>query len=238
MKLAKQATKRPNIVVFQGSFHGRTHMAMAMTTSKTVYRAGHAPLPGGVYVSPFPDPLASDQESSINAALTCVRPPAARRDRAVRDGRGDHRAGARRGWLRARAGSVHRGHRRALQGARHPLHRRRGAERVRSLGQLVRDPGLRRRARHHLHGQGHRLRLPVLGARHPPRARRPVAEGQPRRHLRRQPARVRGGARHDRGHERARLPRQRPGPRPATARRDQRADGGAPRHPPGARARA
>ncbi len=69
VKLAKQATKRPNIVVFQGSFHGRTHMAMAMTTSKTVYRAGHAPLPGGVFVSPFPDPLASDQESSINAAL-------------------------------------------------------------------------------------------------------------------------------------------------------------------------
>jgi len=69
VKLAKQATKRPNIIVFQGSFHGRTHMAMAMTTSKTVYRAGHAPLPGGVYVSPFPDPLASDQESAINGAL-------------------------------------------------------------------------------------------------------------------------------------------------------------------------
>jgi 4-aminobutyrate aminotransferase len=47
VKLAKQATKRPNVIVFQGSFHGRTHMAMAMTTSKTVYRAGHAPLPGG-----------------------------------------------------------------------------------------------------------------------------------------------------------------------------------------------
>ncbi len=69
VKLAKQATKRPNIIVFQGSFHGRTHMAMAMTTSKTVYRAGHAPLPGGVYVSPFPDPLASDQEAAINHAL-------------------------------------------------------------------------------------------------------------------------------------------------------------------------
>ncbi len=69
VKLAKQATKRPNIIVFQGSFHGRTHMAMAMTTSKTGYRAGHAPLPGGVYVSPFPDPLASDQEAAVNAAL-------------------------------------------------------------------------------------------------------------------------------------------------------------------------
>ena len=58
VKLAKQVTKRPNTIVFSGSFHGRTHMTMAMTTSKTVYRAGYAPLPGGVYVAPFPDPLA------------------------------------------------------------------------------------------------------------------------------------------------------------------------------------
>ena len=69
VKLAKQATRRPNIIVFQGSFHGRTHMAMAMTTSKTGYRAGHAPLPAGVYVSPFPDPLATDREASVTQAL-------------------------------------------------------------------------------------------------------------------------------------------------------------------------
>jgi 4-aminobutyrate aminotransferase len=69
IKLAKQVTKRQNVIVFQGSFHGRTHLAMAMTTSKTIYRAGHAPLPSGVFVSPFPDPLASDQEATINASL-------------------------------------------------------------------------------------------------------------------------------------------------------------------------
>ena len=69
VKLAKQVTKRPNVVVFQGSFHGRTHLSMAMTTSKTVYRAGHAPRPAGVFVAPFPDPLASDQEATINASL-------------------------------------------------------------------------------------------------------------------------------------------------------------------------
>lgn len=69
VKLAKQATKRQNVIVFQGSFHGRTHLAMAMTTSKTVYRAGHSPLPAGVFVAPFPDPLASDQEATINASL-------------------------------------------------------------------------------------------------------------------------------------------------------------------------
>ena len=54
VKLAKQATGRPNIIVFQGSFHGRTHLTMAMTTSKTAYRGGYAPLPAGVFVAPFP----------------------------------------------------------------------------------------------------------------------------------------------------------------------------------------
>jgi 4-aminobutyrate aminotransferase len=69
VKLAKQVTHRPNIIVFSGSFHGRTHMAMAMTTSKTGYRAGHSPLPAGVFVAPFPDPLAPDQDAEVGRAL-------------------------------------------------------------------------------------------------------------------------------------------------------------------------
>lgn len=69
VKLAKQVTKRPHVVVFSGSFHGRTHMAMAMTTSKTGYRAGHAPLPAGVFVAPYPDPLATDQDAEVAHAL-------------------------------------------------------------------------------------------------------------------------------------------------------------------------
>lgn len=54
VKLARHATGRPNIVVFQGSFHGRTALAMALTTSKTIYRAGYQPLPAGVFVAPYP----------------------------------------------------------------------------------------------------------------------------------------------------------------------------------------
>lgn len=68
VKLAKQATGRPNVIVFSGSFHGRTHLAMAMTTSKTVYRAGHAPLPSGVYVAPFPK-----RDDEVDACLDAVR---------------------------------------------------------------------------------------------------------------------------------------------------------------------
>lgn len=54
VKLAKAATGRQHVIVFQGSFHGRTHLAMAMTTSKTVYRHKYQPLPSGIFVAPFP----------------------------------------------------------------------------------------------------------------------------------------------------------------------------------------
>jgi 4-aminobutyrate aminotransferase len=54
VKLAKVATKRPHIIVFENGFHGRTHLAMAMTGSKTVYRAGYQPLPSGIFFAPFP----------------------------------------------------------------------------------------------------------------------------------------------------------------------------------------
>lgn len=54
IKIAKIATGRQNVIVFNGSFHGRTHATMALTTSKTIYRSGFAPLPSGIYVSPFP----------------------------------------------------------------------------------------------------------------------------------------------------------------------------------------
>jgi 4-aminobutyrate aminotransferase len=74
IKLAKQVTKRPHTIVFSGSFHGRTHMAMAMTTSKTVYRAGHAPLPPGVFVAPFPRSLGTGTlDQRIDDCLATVR---------------------------------------------------------------------------------------------------------------------------------------------------------------------
>jgi len=42
------------VIVFNGSFHGRTFGTMAMTTSKTIYRAGFSPLVSGILVAPFP----------------------------------------------------------------------------------------------------------------------------------------------------------------------------------------
>ncbi len=54
VKLARHATKRANLIVFQGSFHGRTAQAMTMTTAKTGYRHKYSPLPAGVFVALFP----------------------------------------------------------------------------------------------------------------------------------------------------------------------------------------
>ncbi len=54
VKLARHATGRTNIIVFQGSFHGRSNQTMAMTTSKTIYRQKYQPLAAGVFVAPYP----------------------------------------------------------------------------------------------------------------------------------------------------------------------------------------
>lgn len=71
VKLARQTSKRPNVIVFQGSFHGRTTLAMAMTTSKTVYRVGYQPLPAGVFVAPFPYSYhyGWDEETTVDFCL-------------------------------------------------------------------------------------------------------------------------------------------------------------------------
>jgi len=57
VKLAKVVTRRPAVIAFRGGFHGRTHGAMALTSSNVKYRAHFEPLMGGVHFVPFPYPL-------------------------------------------------------------------------------------------------------------------------------------------------------------------------------------
>ncbi|KAG0648920.1 Delta-aminovalerate aminotransferase [Hyphodiscus hymeniophilus] len=52
VKLARHATKKQNIIVMQGSYHGRTFGTMAMTKSKTVYGENYAPLMPGRETAP------------------------------------------------------------------------------------------------------------------------------------------------------------------------------------------
>ncbi|MET8473622.1 aminotransferase class III-fold pyridoxal phosphate-dependent enzyme [Streptomyces sp. NPDC006422] len=71
MRLAKQATGRPNIVAFQGGFHGRTMAAASMTTSATKFRSGYGPLMPGVALAPFPSAFyyGWDEETATKFAL-------------------------------------------------------------------------------------------------------------------------------------------------------------------------
>ena len=71
IKLAKVATGRPNLIAFQGGFHGRTAMTMALTSSKGIYREGYQPLPSGVFFSSFPNAFRDqcDCDVAIDAAL-------------------------------------------------------------------------------------------------------------------------------------------------------------------------
>jgi 4-aminobutyrate aminotransferase / (S)-3-amino-2-methylpropionate transaminase / 5-aminovalerate transaminase len=55
VKIARAATGRPAVVVFDRAFHGRTNLTMAMT-SKLVYKQGFGPLAADVHRAPAPYP--------------------------------------------------------------------------------------------------------------------------------------------------------------------------------------
>ncbi|WP_040780494.1 aspartate aminotransferase family protein [Nocardia pneumoniae] len=70
LRLVRQATGRPNVIVFHGGFHGRTVAAATMTTSGTRFSAGFSPLMSGVHVAPFPTAFRygwSEQEATAFA---------------------------------------------------------------------------------------------------------------------------------------------------------------------------
>ena len=54
VKVARNATGRPNVIVFTGAFHGRTALTMTMTAKKS-YAVGMGPFPDGIYRVEFPN---------------------------------------------------------------------------------------------------------------------------------------------------------------------------------------
>jgi 4-aminobutyrate aminotransferase len=74
IKLARYVTGRPGIINFKGSFHGRTLLTTALTTSKLYYRERYEPLPGSIHTAPFPYPYRSafrnDPEACVKHCLT------------------------------------------------------------------------------------------------------------------------------------------------------------------------
>jgi 4-aminobutyrate aminotransferase len=68
VKIARAATGRPAVVVFENGFHGRTLLTLAMT-SKLVYRRGFGPFPSEVYRVPAPYPYRGIGSDEALAAL-------------------------------------------------------------------------------------------------------------------------------------------------------------------------
>jgi 4-aminobutyrate aminotransferase/(S)-3-amino-2-methylpropionate transaminase len=54
VKIARAATGRPGVVVFEHAFHGRTLLAMTMTSKVKPYKHGFGPFAPEVYRLPFP----------------------------------------------------------------------------------------------------------------------------------------------------------------------------------------
>ena len=54
-RIARAFTNRSAIVAFDGAFHGRSFLALAMTASNAAYRQNFGPFPAGVYHAPYPD---------------------------------------------------------------------------------------------------------------------------------------------------------------------------------------
>lgn len=73
LKLAKAYTKRPSIIAFKGSFHGRTIGATAITASNAKYRKYYEPHMGGVYFATYPSrdlcPKSFDEEQRSEFCL-------------------------------------------------------------------------------------------------------------------------------------------------------------------------
>jgi 4-aminobutyrate aminotransferase/4-aminobutyrate aminotransferase/(S)-3-amino-2-methylpropionate transaminase len=57
IKVARAYTGRTGIIAFNGAFHGRTMMALALTGKVDPYKKGFGPFPGEIFHAPYPDPL-------------------------------------------------------------------------------------------------------------------------------------------------------------------------------------
>lgn len=53
IKVARAYTGRPGIIAFEDAFHGRTMMALALTSKTHPYKAGFHPFPGEIYRIPY-----------------------------------------------------------------------------------------------------------------------------------------------------------------------------------------
>ncbi|MGS2721284.1 4-aminobutyrate--2-oxoglutarate transaminase [Paraglaciecola aestuariivivens] len=81
IKIARAYTKRRGVIAFNGGFHGRTNMAMALTGKIAPYKQDFGPFPSDIYHLPFPDPLRGiSVEDSLLAINTLFKTSIAAQD--------------------------------------------------------------------------------------------------------------------------------------------------------------
>ncbi|MDR5867593.1 4-aminobutyrate--2-oxoglutarate transaminase [Halomonas koreensis] len=74
VKIARAATGRSGVICFDGSFHGRTFMTLAMTGKVLPYKNDFGPMPGDVYRAPFPNAYHGiSEEDSLHALKTLFK---------------------------------------------------------------------------------------------------------------------------------------------------------------------
>jgi 4-aminobutyrate aminotransferase len=69
VKIARVATGRPAVIVFDNAFHGRTLLSMTMTSKVVPYKKGFGPFAPEVYRTPAPYPFRGVTEDDAIAAL-------------------------------------------------------------------------------------------------------------------------------------------------------------------------
>jgi 4-aminobutyrate aminotransferase/(S)-3-amino-2-methylpropionate transaminase len=69
IKFARSYTKRQAVIAFEGAFHGRTLLAMTMTSKTHPYKAGLGPFAPEVYRVPFPNAYRGPSAAEALAAL-------------------------------------------------------------------------------------------------------------------------------------------------------------------------
>jgi 4-aminobutyrate aminotransferase/(S)-3-amino-2-methylpropionate transaminase len=68
VKIARAVTQRPGIVCFEGAFHGRTNLTLALTHREVPYKQGFGPFTPEVYRLPYPGFEGATMESFEKAA--------------------------------------------------------------------------------------------------------------------------------------------------------------------------
>lgn len=74
VKIARAHTKRQAVIVFEGAYHGRTNLTMAMTSKYALFKKGFGPFASEVYRLPFPNvyrtPMGMSEEEYIEYSIS------------------------------------------------------------------------------------------------------------------------------------------------------------------------